>query len=128
MNEKLYSTANMYVRGSKIDKDSQTHLRDVKNHIVRQYQLDEFGRAIEIGMPELAIKNVQTDAIEEFAVEKTEEDAEAEGNESVEKRSTEKSMHDELQETLRKAQSSRKKETSISEHQMAKELSAEFNI
>ena len=37
MNEKLYSTANMYVRGSKIDKDSQTHLRDVKNHIVRQY-------------------------------------------------------------------------------------------
>ena len=78
-------------------------------------------------MPELAIKNVQTDAIEEFAVEKTEE-AEAEGNESVEKRSTEKSMHDELQETLRKAQSSRKKETSISEHQMAKELSAEFNI
>ena len=128
MNEKLYSTASVYVRGSKIDKDTQTHLRDVKNHIVRQYQLDEFGRAIEIGMPELAIKNVQTDAIEEFAEEKTEEDAKEEGDESVEKRSTEKSMLDELQETFRKAQSSRKKETSISDHKMAKELSAEDNI
>ena len=79
-------------------------------------------------MPELAIKNVQTDAIEEFAEEKTEEDAKEEGDESVEKRSTEKSMLDELQETFRKAQSSRKKETSISDHKMAKELSAEDNI
>ena len=46
-------------------------------------------------MPELATKNVQTEVIEEFAVKKTEEDAEV--NEIVEIQPTEQSMHEELQ-------------------------------
>ena len=40
-------------------------MRDVRNHIIRQYQLDEFGRAIELSMPEIAVKEVQTEP--EFA-------------------------------------------------------------
>ena len=126
MNERLLLSANLYVRGTKIDKDVQTHMRDVKNHIVRQYQLDEFGRAIEISMPELAIKGVQTDPLEEFATKQTEvevEDAEEEeeeevreGEDSLEKRTTEKSIQDEMLEAplRKKEQSERKKETSLS--------------
>ena len=33
-------------------------MRDVKNHIVKQFEIDEFGRAIELSMPELDTKEV----------------------------------------------------------------------
>ena len=57
-------------------------MRDVKNHIIKQYQIDEWGRAIDQSMAPIAVKEVQTDVIEE---EKPKED-------SVEKQITERSI------------------------------------
>ena len=65
MNDILLATANQNFKTTKISQDVQTQMRDVKNHIIKQYQMDEYGRPIELSLPELASQEVQTDVVEE---------------------------------------------------------------
>ena len=42
------------IRSSKITQDTQTYFRDVKNHVIKQYDYDEFGRLNDLSLPEVA--------------------------------------------------------------------------
>ena len=39
-------------------------MRDVKNRIINQFEIDEFGRAINLSMPELDEQETQTEVVE----------------------------------------------------------------
>ena len=60
MNTKLLSTASLLIKSDNIDKTTQTIIRDLKN-VVQSFTVDEFGRKIELQMPQIAQTEVQTE-------------------------------------------------------------------
>ena len=63
MNDRFLQAINQSLT-QKVDAEAQTQMRDIKNHIINQFEIDEFGRAINLSMPELDEQETQTDAVE----------------------------------------------------------------